>query len=467
MDEIIKTFLLNISVMFIFMYFASVVYKHAISRLSKSVQEVSFVLFAILSGWATMYYGFQFSETVRFDLRYIVIIMAPLFIRNPRLIIMIGVGIAIARLSFGLSPAAWIGSANLIGMSVTCVIINELILRRKMPFYFRISAIIWIVNIFNVGFIATFGVIPAREYLTEIAPPTFLLSLTLCIIFVVVLRGFILEVQQKEELIRYARELELKTEELDAAKSELEKVNEHVVSTSAYKSEFLSRMSHEFRTPLNAIMALSSMLEDNEEKRLSYEEVLYAGMIHKSGEQLLSMINEVLDMAKIEAGYMEITADTFLLDELIHDLTYTFKPLADNKGIHFEIEQMSGLPVQLVTDFQRLQQILRNLLGNAIKFTNSGHVTLTIHGTDTGIAFVVKDTGIGIPQDRLEKIFEAFTQAESTTNRKFGGTGLGLTISKQFAELMGGTIDLSSEMGVGTTFTLQLPLLAATIEGRS
>ncbi len=280
---------------------------------------------------------------------------------------------------------------------------------------------------------------------------------------------------QQEELEETNRSLEEKTNtleeqnqeferanmELEIARTELEVKAEELALSSKYKSEFLANMSHELRTPLNSLLILSKLLADNGNNNLSPKQVEYAKTIYSSGKDLLTLINDILDLAKIESGKTEITIGKFNITELIDIVKSKFTPVADQKQLDFHISLSEKLPKIIYTDEARLQQILNNLLSNAFKFTKKGNVTLeigehTIPGKGKKIMFVVKDTGVGIAKDKQKQIFEAFQQADGTTSRKFGGTGLGLSISRELATLLNGEITVDSEVGKGSTFTLTL-----------
>jgi CheY-like chemotaxis protein/HAMP domain-containing protein len=268
------------------------------------------------------------------------------------------------------------------------------------------------------------------------------------------------------------RMVELKNSELQLAQASLEERAEQLAITSRYKSEFLANMSHELRTPLNSLLLLAGLLAENREGNLTPKQVEYVGTVHSSGQDLLALINEILDLSKIEAGRMELDLSAFPPDILRDFAERTFRQLADQKGIDFTTKIHENLPDTMRTDRMRLEQILRNLLSNAFKFTESGSVLLeigraapgihfrtgTLRHADTVIAFAVKDTGIGIRKDREKIIWEAFQQVDGTTSRKYGGTGLGLTISREIAQLLGGEIHLLSREGEGSVFTLYLPL---------
>jgi PAS domain S-box-containing protein len=289
---------------------------------------------------------------------------------------------------------------------------------------------------------------------------------------------------QQEELRQANEELEEKTEALERQRDEMRKKNieleksqellekkaRDIELTSKYKSEFLANMSHELRTPLNSILILSQLLSEDKEGNLSAKQVEFARTIYSSGSDLLALINDVLDLSKVEAGKIELDMEALDLDDFSGTIARQFKPLAKEKGLGFKIDLAEGLPRQIHTDRQKLEQIIKNLLSNAIKFTTEGEITLRIHRpaadshlSDTGLAsenavvFSVSDTGIGIPEEKQKLIFEAFQQADGTTSRKYGGTGLGLSISRELTRLLGGKIELQSQEGKGSTFLLYLP----------
>jgi signal transduction histidine kinase/DNA-binding response OmpR family regulator len=249
---------------------------------------------------------------------------------------------------------------------------------------------------------------------------------------------------QQESMKKAQAALETKAKELELA--------------NQYKSEFLANMSHELRTPLNSMLILAQVLVDNDEGNLNDEEVKYAQTIHSAGSDLLALINEILDLSKVEAGKMEIHVEEVSLVSLVDKIEQKFRPLAQEKGLDFHVTLAEDLPPLLHTDKQRLQQIINNLLSNAFKFTSEGEIKLGMLCPENGtIAISVSDTGIGIPKDKQQTIFEAFRQANGSTSRHYGGTGLGLSISRQLARLLGGDLLLHSEKGKGSTFTLSLP----------
>lgn len=261
--------------------------------------------------------------------------------------------------------------------------------------------------------------------------------------------------QTNNQLGQQAETLEKKNEELNQTRVALEIKAQDLQRASEYKSQFLANMSHELRTPLNSTLILSQLLIDNKSGRLSEEDVEYAQTILSSSNDLLTLINDILDLSKVEAGKVDLQAEPVDIELLLKSFEKSFAPMAHNKGIQFSTEIKTGTPEIFETDRQRLEQILRNLLSNAIKFTAEGSVDLTVSTRPQGkIAFTVKDTGVGIPKDKQKIIFEAFQQADGTTNRQFGGTGLGLTISRDLAKLLRGEISVESAPDKGSAFTL-------------
>ncbi|MCM9082195.1 MULTISPECIES: HAMP domain-containing protein [Streptomyces] len=289
------------------------------------------------------------------------------------------------------------------------------------------------------------------------------------------------ELEEKAELLaQQNRDIEVKNTEIEEARQVLEERAEQLAVSMRYKSEFLANMSHELRTPLNSLLILAKLLADNAEGNLSPKQVEFAETIHGAGSDLLQLINDILDLSKVEAGKMDVSPTRIALVQLVDYVEATFRPLTAEKGLDFSVRVSPELPATLHTDEQRLLQVLRNLLSNAVKFTDGGAVELVIRpaGADVPaaireqlleagslreadadlIAFSVTDTGIGIAASKMLVIFEAFKQADGTTSRKYGGTGLGLSISREIARLLGGEIHAASEPGRGSTFTLYLPL---------
>lgn len=273
-----------------------------------------------------------------------------------------------------------------------------------------------------------------------------------------------LRVQQEElqqansELEERSRLLEEKNELILERNLDIQRKAEELEASTRYKSEFLANMSHELRTPLNSILLLSRLLAENHESNLTSDQIDYANVIENSGKSLLTLIDEILDLSKIESGKMSLDFTDVQLADVARELRSLFEPIAKEKDLDFRVEIEDDVRPVIETDRQRLDQILRNFLSNALKFTKRGSVHLRIQQIGGAVAFTVRDTGIGIPKEAQEIIFEAFQQADGSTRRQYGGTGLGLSISRELAKLLGGTITVESEEGEGAAFTLTLPL---------
>ncbi|MFL5748432.1 MAG: response regulator, partial [Niastella sp.] len=273
-------------------------------------------------------------------------------------------------------------------------------------------------------------------------------------------------------LVKQKNEVEAKNKEVEEARRSLEEKAEQLTLTSKYKSEFLANMSHELRTPLNSLLILAQQLYENAEGNLTEKQIRYAKTIHSCGDDLIQLINDILDLSKIESGFITANFAPVRFFEITSFVETTFKPIAEARHLRFTIETDTNLPENMETDIQRLNQILKNLLSNSFKFTEKGEVKLKIYDARKNwkpgnaildnaqrvVAFAINDTGIGIPLEKQSIIFEAFQQAEGSTSRKYGGTGLGLSISRGLTELLGGTIELDSTPGQGSTFTLFLPI---------
>ena len=271
------------------------------------------------------------------------------------------------------------------------------------------------------------------------------------------------ELEEKAALLAAQnRDIETKNAEIEQARQEIEERARQLALASKYKSQFLANMSHELRTPLNSLLILARLLAQNPGRNLTAKQVEYANVIHSAGSDLLQLINDILDLSKVEAGRMDIHAERFPLSALLEDIQATFQPLTAEKGLDFSVEADTEAPAELVTDRQRLRQVLGNLLANAVKFTERGHVLLRVAragGQADGemLEFSVADSGIGIAPDNLTTIFGAFQQGDGTLSRRYGGTGLGLSIAREVGALLGGEITAQSELGLGSTFTLYLP----------
>jgi len=261
-----------------------------------------------------------------------------------------------------------------------------------------------------------------------------------------------------DQLAEQALNLDMKNSALQSAQEQLQQRAIDLESASRYKSEFLANMSHELRTPLNSSLILAKLLADNTSGNLSDEQVRFAQTIYSAGNDLLQLINDILDISKVEAGKLELVPEDVPLRRVVEGLVRTFEPLALQKQLDFKVTVAPDVPATLHTDRQRIEQVLKNLLSNAVKFTDAGAVSMEVLvAPDGAVAFRVQDTGIGIAADQQEKIFDAFHQADGTTSRRFGGTGLGLSISRDLTRLLGGSMAVSSAPGEGSVFTLTLP----------
>ncbi len=278
------------------------------------------------------------------------------------------------------------------------------------------------------------------------------------------------ELEEKAALLaKQNSAIEVQNRQIEQARQTLEERAQQLAISSRYKSDFLANMSHELRTPLNSLLVLAKLLSENQDGNLTGQQVDFARTIHDAGSDLLQLINDILDLSKVEAGKMDVNPADLQLTALVDYVDATFRPMAEDQGLGFSIQVRTGTPERFYVDEQRLEQVLRNLLSNAVKFTSAGEVRLTIGGSDevefdgalrgaSGVmAFAVSDTGVGIAKQKLGTIFDAFSQADGTTSRRYGGTGLGLSISRDIARLLGGEIRASSRPGKGSTFTLYLP----------
>src|ERR1700744_749889 len=265
-----------------------------------------------------------------------------------------------------------------------------------------------------------------------------------------------------EQLARQNSDIETKNAEIEQARQEIEERAQQLALASRYKSQFLANMSHELRTPLNSLLILARLLAQNPGGNLTGKQIEYANVIHSAGSDLLQLINDILDLSKVEVGRMDIHPERFTLRALLDDIQATFQPLTAEKGLTFAVELAPDAPGEMFTDRQRLRQVLGNLLSNAVKFTSAGQVVLRVSPAaatagGTAVAFSVTDTGIGIAPENLAAIFGAFEQGDGTLSRRYGGTGLGLSIAREVGALLGGDTTADSELGRGSTFPLWVP----------
>lgn len=464
--QLSKMFVLNMGMLITIAYLASVLYKYIVIHTSSRVKQVSSVFVLIFAGWVSTVFGFQLNNEVVFDLRYVPLIVAVLSYRQPYSVIIIGVGIGLSRLTFGITDATIAAVINMSLLGLLCAGLNIWMRRSSYRLIMKGIIVTVIVNVVNSVNIALVGVIPATYFFSHIMPYTLPVGILLSLVFAFILRDFQNE-QNRILLIQSTNQLlSLQKEELQKAQIVLEERAKQLMIASQYKSEFLANMSHELRTPLNSVINFAQMISENAESMDQEDIVRFASMIDQSGQELLRLINDILDLSKVEAGRLDIVLEDISLNQLIEDAMNHFQLVAEKKGIELVLEKKYGLPDTIWSDPQRVQQILRNLMSNAIKFTSKGKVTLTVStkrakqvGNESHwLVFSVQDTGIGIPEDKHHSIFEAFQQADGSISRKFGGTGLGLSISRDLARLLGGSIELDSAEGKGSTFDLWLPL---------
>ncbi|AWB43254.1 sensor histidine kinase [Paenibacillus sp. CAA11] len=465
MESFGDAFLLNLGMLVTTAYLANLIYKYAFAFASRRIKYVSAIVLVIFAGWVSMYFGLRLSEEVIFDLRVVPLIIAALSSIGPSSLLLIGVGIGACRFTFGYSEAALAGFLNLAIVGVVAALLQGWLSRSGVRYGVKAAVILLTLNIVNSLNIGWLGVIPFKEYAVEIMPITLPLGTLLSIGFALIFRDFQMERRRIVDLKEANQLLKRQTEDLHKTKIILEERAKQLMLASQYKSEFLANMSHELRTPLNSIINLAQLIAESGKDHPDDENVMYGEIIHKSGEDLLQLINDILDLSKVEAGRLEIVEEEVSVLEIPEMLRLQFEHTALRKGLEFEIEQEETLPVTIHSDPQRIQQILRNLLANAFKFTEEGKVKLEIRESGPEdqlkgkwIIFAVSDTGIGIPKDKHQTIFEAFQQADSSISRKYGGTGLGLSISRDLARLLGGFIRLQSKEGAGSTFSLYLPL---------
>ncbi|WP_052702841.1 sensor histidine kinase [Paenibacillus beijingensis] len=495
-----KVFFNNICLLIALAYLFNLGYKTMFSRLSDTAKEYAAIVMFIAAGWLTMLFGLRLSDNALFDLRFIPLIMAVLVFNSAPTIFVIGLGIGLGRLFFGVGEAAWAGVANMAILGLAGALLHVVLKKSKLRFLWQAGASIAVINTLNCLNISLLGVIPFRYYWEHIAGLTLLPALVLSAFFVYMIRDFHKEQLRFGEMRNMNLILRRQTKALREAKRELEEKARQLMLASRYKSEFLANMSHELKTPLNSILLISQLIRENEEREYGEEDVRHAGIIYTAGHELLHLIEDILDLSKVEAGKMDVNPEPTSPHELVHTIQCQFMPVAERSGVQFKVAVDSDVPHTIETDALRASQIVRNLLTNAFKFTEQGSVELSVfadkrkekgalpahsqRGKGRGwgqfrfqrnerpvvniqpvtaaepewVGFSVKDTGIGIDKEKQSLIFEAFQQEDGAVTRKYGGTGLGLSISLQLSRLLGGKLELKSEKGKGSVFTLRLPV---------
>ncbi|MDO3411446.1 ATP-binding protein [Saccharibacillus sp. CPCC 101409] len=463
--EFSKMFAQNMAMLITCAYLANLLYKYAIYRMPAGFKYIGSVLLLIAGGWIATLFGFQLTKDVIFDMRIVPLLIAIFVYRSPTIVFMVGLGIGLTRFAFGWSEAAMAGFINLTILGAAGALLNVWLRRSRFGFPAQAAIAIGIINLLNCVNITIFGVIPKAYYWTHIVPYALPTSIVLCAAFAFMLRDFQKDQQRTIQLAEANRLLQKQTEELSKNKIVLEDRAKQLLLASQYKSEFLANMSHELRTPLNSIINLAQFISDSAEDTPSEEMARYGELIFHSGEDLLKIINDILDLSKVEAGKLEISSEDISLFEVPGWVGPYFELTAQRKQLAFDIRVDDNLPEVIHSDPQRLQQILRNLLSNAFKFTEKGGVELRVYRASEPqlkgewLVFAVRDTGIGIAAEKHYTIFEAFQQADVTISKKYGGTGLGLSISRDLSRLLGGFIRMESVEGKGSTFSLFLPLL--------
>ncbi|ASA25454.1 sensor histidine kinase [Paenibacillus donghaensis] len=464
--DYLKMFFVNTALLITVAYLANLIYKHTITHAPDYLKRLSWIVLAIFAGWISSFFGYRLGEHVIFDLRFVPLIIATLAYPQPLVLVLIGVATGLLRLTFGITEAAWAGVINLSLLGICCAALSFWVRRSAASVRFKGGVVILLVNLINAINIAVFGVIPYREYLLEIMPVTLPAGLLLSVVFALIILDFQQELLRNEQIKRANALLSTQTEELKKNKIVLEERAEQLMIASQFKSEFLATMSHELRTPLNSIINLSQLIEENEDSLSQPEVREFGAIIHRSGEDLLTLINDILDLSKVEAGQLDIIKEELNVSEIPLLLAMQFAVTARQKGLEFTTSLGESLPPTLHSDPQRVQQILRNLLSNAFKFTKEGRVSLNVRLEQQRsdrirqdwLVFEVKDSGMGIPPERHAVIFEAFRQADPTISRNYGGTGLGLSISNDLSRLLGGYITVQSKVGHGSVFSLYLPV---------
>lgn len=459
--ELSKVFLINISMLVTFAYLTNLLYKNVLMRFSFRLKYGLTVLIFVLAGCMTMMFSFEFGGA-RFDLRYVPVMLGLLVFAEPWALFLIGAGIGVGRLFYGFDRAGFSGATIALLIGLAAVAISYGFRKRPGLSYWKKATIaIFAINALRVILAPMFSVIPLKAYMTDVFPVLFPFGVLLSYFFIFMIRDFHIEQLKGEEIVRANRLLRVRTDDLNEAKSALEQKAEQLEASSRYKSEFMANMSHELKTPLNSILLLSQLQSD--EDTSEEDRIKYARLIHQSGSELLNLVEDILDLTKVEAGKLDVTDEKVNLVEVCRTLEEQFEVLAANKGLDFRVTYAGEIPDWTLTDPMRLNQILRNLLSNAFKFTASGSVELSLTvatSSDGGseARFHVIDTGAGILPEKQEEIFEAFRQEDGSISRKYGGTGLGLAISRQLAGLLGGRLEVYSEKGAGSCFTLTIPI---------
>ncbi|GFN31556.1 ATP-binding protein [Paenibacillus xylaniclasticus] len=379
-----EVFFINLCVLITIAYLFNIGYKYLFPNLTKRTKYGLAIIVFTLAGWVTMLFGLRVGDSQLFDLRFVPLIMAVLTFNRPITFIAIGSGIGVGRLLFGLDESSWAGCFNMMLLGVFAAVLNLWLERMTWRFVWKATAAVVTINVLNVVNISLLGSIPFRVYWLEVVPITLPLATLLSGFFVFMIRDFHKEQLRFDELRSMNIILRRQTKELREAKRDLEEKARQLMLASKYKSEFLANMSHELKTPLNSILLMSQLISDNDDERYGMDEVRYGEIIHAAGTDLLQLINDILDLSKVEAGKMDIVIEPISSLDLVQMMQAMFQPLADQKSLDFNVEFGEDVPDTLYTDALRVNQIMRNLLNNAFKFTEQGGVTLRV-GVETAV----------------------------------------------------------------------------------
>ncbi|MBP3966350.1 sensor histidine kinase [Paenibacillus lignilyticus] len=489
-----KALFANISLLIALAYLFDLGYRYLFQYASNRVKYGLTIAMFIIGGWCAMAFGPRMGDLHLLDLRIAPLIIAVLVFPSPLVIALIGVGIGFGRLFLDFDEAAIAGFLNMAIVGLVSAWLSNWLKWKPWRFVWKSTATLLVVNVVYALIVTLtllhLDLMSVRTYWLEFGIYALPLRLLLCALLIFIIRDFQKEQQRVDELRTMNMLLRRQTRELREAKREVEEKARELMLASKYKSEFLANMSHELKTPLNSIILLSQLMQEEDTDRYSAEDVRYAELINGAGNDLLQLINDILDLSKVEAGKMDINFEPLSIEELVQTLHQQFLPVAGQKKLLFETEISPAVPEAMQSDALRVNQILRNLLVNAFKFTESGSVKLVVkveggvpiepsalkkrtlrnwNPASWGrpavrvvppqrILFSIIDSGIGIEAEKQQLIFEAFQQEDGSINRNYGGTGLGLSISLQLARLLGGTLSLESRKGEGSKFTLRLPV---------
>lgn len=453
--EFFHSFLVNISCLIALAFIASTAYKHIAARVSQTTVSVLTIAFAIFMGWASMYFALEISSIIKFDLRFVPLLIATFLLKRPAPLIFIGVGIGLLRFTFGINDAAAAGFINLSILGFVCAVIHYGLGKANWRLRWKIAFIIVAVNLVNVVNIAVFGIIPAGEYFQTIVPSMLPLSLVLSGFFSFMVWDVRLEQERILKIEQFNGQLRQQTEELQAVSQELEEKTHQLAISSQYRSEFLANMSHELRTLLNNILLLAQLQKENWDTITHEENEHYAEMINTAANDLYRLINDIMELSKVESGKVDILFEEVNLSELPYALHRNFEQMAAQKGLSIKVVRSEDVPDILYSDAFRVQQILKTMLTNAIKLTRRGVITLEMCNVETSglddspaewIALSVSNTDSLQAQERLDMSVDLSRQAN-----------IALSICSELAKLLDGYLTFRKDKEDGLKYTLYLP----------